>query len=144
MRGRRMTGPGGAILLYDGLCGICDAAVQGVLRADREGRVRFAALQGEFAAALMRRHPELETVDSLILVRSDGQGGEQTYIRSDAIVQLATLLGGPWRALGLLRVLPRVVRDAAYDLLARHRHRLFRRREECRVPTPTERDRFLD
>jgi predicted DCC family thiol-disulfide oxidoreductase YuxK len=136
--------PQGPVLLYDGLCGLCDGTVQAVLRADRHGTVRFAPLQGDFAARVLDRHPELQAVDSLVLVEPDGSGGERVRVRSDAALALARHVGGAWRLAGVLRVVPAPLRDAAYDLVARSRYRVFGRRDACRVPEPHERARFID
>jgi len=131
-------------LLYDGECGVCDATVQAVLRADPGGPLRFAALQGSFAERVISRHPRLRDVDSLVLVRTDPHGGEYIDIRSDAALALAEYLGGVWRLLRVGRLVPRRIRDGAYDLFARHRHRLLTRPDQCLVPSPGERVRFLD
>lgn len=136
--------PQGPVLLYDGLCGLCDGTVQAALRADRRGTVRFAPLQGDFAARVLDRHPELRAVDSLILVEPDGSGGERVRIRSDAALALARHVGGAWRLAGVLRAVPAPLRDAAYDLVARTRYRVFGRRDACRIPEPHERARFID
>ncbi|HVX40697.1 MAG TPA: DCC1-like thiol-disulfide oxidoreductase family protein [Gemmatimonadaceae bacterium] len=133
----------GPILLYDGLCGFCDGAVQFVLRRDRRGRIRFAALQGDFAAAVIARHPELAGVDSLVLVERAPGGGERVSVRSDGALRVARYLGGAWRATTLLRLVPRALRDWAYDTFARNRYRWFKRLEACRVPTAEERERFV-
>ena len=133
----------GPVLLYDGLCGFCDGAVQFVLRRDRRGRIRFAALQGEFARTVIARHPELAGIDSLILVERDATGAERVSVRSEGALRVARYLGGAWRATALLRAVPRVMRDWAYDTFARNRYRWFRRLEACRVPSPAERDRFV-
>lgn len=134
-----MPGPA-PILLYDGLCGFCDGAVQFILRHDRRGAVRFAPLQGPTAAAVIARHPELAGVDSLILVE-----GDQVRVRSDGALRVARLMGGAWPALAaVLRLVPRLVRDGVYDLIARNRFRLAGRRDACRLPAPGERGRFLE
>jgi predicted DCC family thiol-disulfide oxidoreductase YuxK len=134
----------GPVLLYDGLCGLCDRTVQVVLRADRRGVLRFAPLQGEFAARVFERHPEVRDVDSLILVEPDGAGGECVRVRSDAALALARYMGGAWPLARTLRIVPGPLRDAVYDLVARTRYRIFGRRDACRIPTPQERARFLD
>jgi predicted DCC family thiol-disulfide oxidoreductase YuxK len=133
----------GPVLLYDGLCGLCDSTVQVALRGDRRGVVRFAPLQGPFAAGVMRRHPELAAVDSLVMVE-EVDGRETVRVKSDAVFALAHHMGGPWRFWGVFRLVPRLVRDAVYDLVARSRYRIFGRRDACRIPTPEERARFLD
>lgn len=135
----------GPVLLYDGLCGFCDATVQFVLSRDPRGSLRFAPLQGAFAARVLSRHPELRTVDSLILVEYGTHDGiERVRVRSDGALAVARYLGGPWRLAGVLRIVPRPFRDAVYDGFARIRYRLFGRRDACALPSPGVRSRFLD
>lgn len=136
-----MTRP---VLLYDGLCGFCDGAVQWILGHDRRGTLQFAPLQGDFAQALVARHPELAEVDSLILVEVGGEGRERVRVKSDAALAVAAAMGGVWPILRVLWVIPRPLRDALYDLFARNRFRWFGRRDACRVPTAEERGRFLE
>src|SRR5438105_192097 len=110
------------VLLYDGLCAFCNGAVRHVLARDRTGRIRFAPLQGAFARDVLARHPELRGVDSLMLVERDASGEEHVWTRSEAALRIARRLGGAWRGAAVLRLIPRVVRDAAYDLFARFRY----------------------
>ncbi|MEK9502758.1 thiol-disulfide oxidoreductase DCC family protein [Gaopeijia maritima] len=131
-----MTGP---VLLYDGLCGFCDGAVQWILAHDRRGEIRFAALQGDSGQAVVAEHSELRGVDSLILLDESGR----VRVRSDAALAVATAMGGVWRLFAVFRVVPRPLRDALYDAFARNRYRWFGRREACRVPSAEERERFL-
>jgi predicted DCC family thiol-disulfide oxidoreductase YuxK len=134
-----------ALLLYDGTCGFCARSVQFVLRHEGPSRaLRFASLDGPTGRALHARHPELASVDSLIwFVPADSRRDECILIRSDAVLTVATYLGGVWRVLGALgRLIPRFVRDAAYDWVARRRYRLVPR--SCPVPKPEERKRFVD
>jgi predicted DCC family thiol-disulfide oxidoreductase YuxK len=132
------------VLLFDGLCGFCDHAVQFVLARDRHARLRFAPLQGEFARGVLARHPELAGVDSLVLVERDAATGEErTFVRTDGALRVAHHLGGAWRLTALLRVVPRGLRDLAYDAFARVRYRVFGRHDACRLPAPGQRARFL-
>jgi predicted DCC family thiol-disulfide oxidoreductase YuxK len=131
------------VLLYDGLCGFCNATVQFVLPRDRTARLRFAPLQGEFAREVFARHPELAGVDSLILVETDDAGHERVSVRSESVLRLAPYLGGLWPAAFVLRIVPRAVRDWAYDRFASVRYRLFGRYDSCPLPTPEQRGRFL-
>lgn len=134
------TGP---IVLYDGLCGFCDASVQWVLKADTSARYRFAALQGETAAAILARHPEVpEGLDSILLV-DVVDGRERLSWHSAAIFQLCAQLPGAWRAVSWFGVLPRFLTDLGYRIFARLRYYVWGRREACRIPTPAERARFL-
>ena len=134
---------GHPVLLYDGLCGFCDRTVQFILARDPAGVIKFAPLQGEFARQVLKEHPSLRDVDSLILVEAIDEPHTPT-VRSDAILAIADYLGWPWRAAGILRIVPAVVRDWAYDLFARHRYRLFGRYDACPLPSPAVRARFID
>lgn len=105
--------------------------------------MRFAPLQGSFAAGVLARHSELRAADSLILVEDDGSG-ERVAVRSDAALAILRYLGGAWKlALGL-RIVPRALRDWCYDRFARMRHRLFGRYDTCPVPSAEVRARFIE
>ena len=133
------------ILFYDGVCGLCDRAVQFVLRHDRHGRFRFAALQSAVAAEVLERHGrDPRDLDTMFLLVDAGTPRERLLSRSDGVCELLRRLGGGWAVLALARVLPRGMRDRAYDLVARHRYRWFGRFERCALPPPGARERFLD
>ncbi|MGD8728874.1 MAG: DCC1-like thiol-disulfide oxidoreductase family protein, partial [Gemmatimonadota bacterium] len=106
---------------------------------DDEGRFRFAPLHGDFATGIVARHPGLEGIDSLVLVKEGGS----VAVRSDAVLGSMRLLGGAWRLLLVFALIPRPIRDWAYDLFAGWRYRLFGRYESCPVPPPDVRNRFL-
>ena len=132
------------LLLYDGACGFCASSVQWVLRHDRRGTLRFAALQGETARPILARHPELASVDSIVWVEDAGGAGERVLVRSSAAVAVGWYLEGWWGMLATFAVgIPRVVRDWGYDFIARHRHQLTRNGPECLLPSPAEKKRFL-
>ena len=138
-----MTMARSPVLLYDGLCGFCDRTVQFILRVNPEGVLQFAPLQGEFASSLRQRHSSLKGMDSLIVVELGGKE-EQVYVRSSAVLRIAWYLGGLWRILGVLRVVPRPLRDWAYDLFARSRYQYFGRLDSCTIPSSEMSFRFLD
>ncbi len=134
----------GPVLLFDGVCGLCHGTVRVILSIDRRGSLRFAPLTGEVARGVLDRHPEIAEVDSLVLVEHVGdRAREHVRVKSDAVLALARGLGGAWRLLGLLAVLPRPLRDWAYDLVARHRYRLFGRFDAPRPPPAAAAQRFL-
>ena len=143
-----MTPPaasGGPVLLYDGTCGFCAESVQLVLRHDRRGTLRFAPLQGSVGSAVRQQHPELDGVDSMVWFEPAGAGAPARVLtRSDAGLRIARYLGGWWRLAAAARLVPRPLRNAAYDLIARHRHRLLAGGPSCLVPAPEVRPRFLD
>lgn len=132
------------VLLYDGVCGVCNAAVRTILRVDRRGTLRFAALDSEIARGVLARHPELRDVDSAVFVRHVGSPGETADAHSEALLRVADYLGGPWRAAALARIVPRALRDWAYTRFAAVRYRIGGRYDTCPVPTPDVRSRFLD
>ena len=133
----------GPVLVYDGTCGFCAESVQLVLRHDRRCTLRFAALQGEFGQHIRQQHPELDGVDSIIWVDPPVDGA-RVFVRSDAALRVARYLGGWWRLALVFLPLPRALRDAGYNLIARHRHRLAGSGPSCLVPGPEVRERFLD
>lgn len=129
------------VVLFDGVCNLCNGAVQFIVDRDPEGTFRFASLQSERAAALLReqgREPPAGDPESLVLIE-----GGRLYERSTAALRIARRLRGAWPLLYTFVVVPRFVRDAVYRLIARNRYRWFGKSAECRVPTPELRARFL-
>lgn len=131
------TGP--AILLYDGGCGFCTRSVLFVFRRDRAGRYHFGSLQSGLGQRLLREHGVPPDADTLVLIQEG-----RAYLRSTAALRVARGLRWPWSWLGALGLLvPRRLRDAAYDAFARRRHRLFGREDHCANPSPELRARML-
>ena len=131
------------VLLYDGICGFCNGAVQAILRLDRHGDLRFAALDSDFGKAVTARHPFLADVDSVVFVDDPGGPDEHVTVRSAAALRVAKYLGGPWRALLAAGAIPAPVRDRLYDGFARIRYRVFGTHDTCPIPAPEVRARFL-
>ena len=133
-------------MLYDGVCGLCNRVVSYVIPRDPAARIRFAPLQGRFAAEVLRRHgipaPEGDP-DSFVLVEAPGTPHERLSLRSTAALRTAAWLPRPWSWLRLLWVVPRPVRDWVYDRIAKSRYRLFGKLDACPVPTADSRARFL-
>ena len=128
------------VLLYDGTCGFCSGFVQFVLRRDRKATLKFAPLDGEFAARVRVAFPEIARVDSVVWVDA---GMRRVLVRSDAALRVARYLGGGWRLAAACAIVPRSIRDRIYDLVARHRHHIAARATECLVPGPDAVHRFL-
>jgi predicted DCC family thiol-disulfide oxidoreductase YuxK len=128
------------VVLFDGLCTVCDASVQAILKRDTEGVFRFASLQGEFGREVLKRNGlPADELQTLILLE-DGK----TLFRSTAVLRILRRLGGFWRLSYALRFIPVALRDSAYRLFARNRHKFFGRKETCRIPTAEVRSRFID
>jgi predicted DCC family thiol-disulfide oxidoreductase YuxK len=139
------TPDSGPVMLYDGVCGFCNKSVQTILKHDRRGVMRFAALQSEFGRAALARHPELKGVDSVVLLeRAPETDAERASTRSTAALRVASHLGGLWRLCLAAYVIPTPVRDFLYNQFARHRYRLFGKYDTCPLPSPEVRSRFLD
>ena len=127
------------ILLFDGVCNLCNASVQWVLNHDRKGQFRFAALQSELGQQYLQQHG----FDSAHFDTVIGAVGERLFLRSDAPLEIVRRIGGFWQLLYFFKILPRPIRDALYNFVARNRYRWFGRREECMLPRPEWKDRFL-
>ncbi len=135
----------GPILLYDGVCGLCDRSVQFLLRHDRRARFRFAALQGEFARRLLSRQGrDPAKMDSMVLALDVGLPTERLFDGSDGVLAVLEELGGGWRMLAAARVIPRSLRDRAYDFIVRHRYAWFGQYAHCILPPPSLRARFIE
>ncbi|HSC89948.1 MAG TPA: DCC1-like thiol-disulfide oxidoreductase family protein [Polyangiaceae bacterium] len=130
----------GPILLYDGSCGVCSRTVQWVLAHERAHTLRFAPLESAVGQELRARAGIADDVDSLLWMEQ-GAGQLQAATHSSAALRVVDYVGGPWRLLGALRIVPRFLRDAAYRAFARVRHRVAA--QHCLLPTPEERARFI-
>lgn len=129
------------VIVFDGVCVLCSRWVDFILRHDRAGRFRLAAMQGQHGRALLIAHGLSPDDPVSFLLVEQGQG----YGDTDAIAHVLGQLGGPWRAASaMLRAIPRRLRDPAYRWIARHRYRLFGRRAQCRLPEPEQAWRFID
>jgi predicted DCC family thiol-disulfide oxidoreductase YuxK len=134
---------GGPLVLFDGVCNLCNATVNFLIDRDRRGRLRFAALQSSAATNELRTLgvslPE-GPPESLLLVE-----GGRVYQHSTAALRIARHLTSPgWRLAPALLAVPRPLRDAVYRWVAKNRYRWFGRSDVCRVPTADLRSRFLE
>jgi len=134
------------IILYDGVCGLCNSLVQFLLKHDKQGRLRFASLQSDFAEKVLRRHGfDAKDLDTLHVVENYDQPNERVLQRSDAILRAGRELGGFWTASSsVARIVPRPLRDLVYRFVATNRYRVFGKYETCMLPDPNQRSRFLD
>jgi predicted DCC family thiol-disulfide oxidoreductase YuxK len=133
------------VLLYDGVCGLCQRSVRWMLAHDPEGSLLFAPQQWPLAQEVFVRHAlNPEQVNSVVLVSHFGTPAETLTLRSDAVLVCLTILGGRWALLARVgRLIPRALRDTAYRWIARNRRRIFPATKTCPIPTPAERARFL-
>jgi predicted DCC family thiol-disulfide oxidoreductase YuxK len=127
------------IILFDGVCNFCNGMVNFFIKADRRKTLRFAPLQSDTAKKLLSVHSmDADYFDSLVLIENG-----RAYNRSTAALKIYSHLPWYWQWTQLLWIFPRFIRDAAYNLIARYRYKIFGKRDECMVPTPELRSRFL-
>ncbi len=132
------------VVLFDGVCALCDSSVRFLLARDPAGKLAYAPLQGETARAALARHPGAdESLSTILYVRGMGTKSEQLYDRSDAAFEILRDLGGVWRFVAWLRFIPRPIRNTVYDFIARRRYRWFGKFDACRLPKPGTNERFL-
>ena len=145
MTERPSISEGQSLILYDGVCGLCNRVVRFLMRRDGKNRLRFAALQSKLAQQVLARHQEQAGgMDTVLLVRDYEKPSEQLLMRSEAAIEAARMLGGMWTLCAALYALPRLVRDAGYDLIARRRYRMFGKFEACPLPDLSVQHKFLD
>jgi predicted DCC family thiol-disulfide oxidoreductase YuxK len=127
------------VVLFDGVCNLCHRAVQFLLEYDRDARLRFASLQSEVGRTLLAKHGlDADALDTMVLVDAGG-----AHLRSDAALRIVRFLGPPWSWLRALAALPRPLRDAGYDFIARNRYRWFGKKDACPLPRAEWTARFL-
>ena len=128
-----------SILLFDGVCNLCNGAVRFVIKRDRAKRFRFAAIQSVAGQALLAKfYIPAESLETFVLVER-----ERYFTRSTAALRVARKLGRLWALLYTAIIIPKPIRDFVYDCIAKNRYRLFGKRDQCMVPTPELSDRFL-
>jgi predicted DCC family thiol-disulfide oxidoreductase YuxK len=134
------------ILLYDGVCNLCNRFVQFILRHDREAIFQFASLQSAWSAQILTRHHADPTdLDTVYVVLNHDRPDEHLLSRSAAVLFILKQLKGPYRpTASLLQLLPKFLCDAAYNTVAQHRYRIFGRNDTCSLPNDQDRPRFLD
>jgi predicted DCC family thiol-disulfide oxidoreductase YuxK len=141
----KRTGGGEHLILYDGVCGLCNRLNTFVLPRDAEGVFDFASLQSATGQSLLKRFGRNpEDLNTFYVVTSYRSESSVLLSKAEAGLFVMKALGVPWRWLGLFRVLPIRSLNAAYDLVARNRYRLFGRHETCLLPSAEYRSRFID
>lgn len=127
------------ILLFDGLCNLCNGSVNFILKRDKQGKFKFASLQSEIGNMLCKQHNiDTNVVDSIILIKND-----KIFIKSSAVLEILKDMTIGWRVFRIGIILPKFVRDYLYDLIANHRYWIFGKKDECPIPPKDVQDRFL-
>lgn len=128
------------IILFDGVCNLCNGSVQFVIKRDKKDVFRYAAIQSEVGEQLIaERHIDTSQVDSIILI----EPGVAYFTKSDAALEIAGELGGLWKLTSIFKWIPKSIRDVIYDFVARNRYKWFGKQESCMIPTPELKAKFL-
>lgn len=129
---------GESIVFFDGVCNLCNSWVQWVLKRDKNGIVKFSSLQSVFAKDFIK-DPNVLSCDSIVFYHDN-----KFYIKSHAVLKLLWKLGFPYSLALVFTLVPRFIRDAVYDWVAKNRYKWYGRRAECMIPDPAFKDRFLE
>lgn len=127
------------ILLFDGVCNFCNDTINTIIKLDKKGVFKFAPIQSEIGREYLEAHDYTPKDMSTVIMICDGN----IYTKSDAALQTFKHLGGWWRYLRIFTFIPRPIRNAIYDFIAKNRYKWFGKKEQCMVPTPDVRTRFL-
>ncbi len=127
------------IILFDGVCNLCNSTVQKVIENDDKNQFKFASLQSEFGQEFLKENDlSTEEFNSIILI-----DGEKFYSRSDAALRIGKELKGIYKFSGLLFIFPKFIRDSVYDFISRNRYRWFGKQESCWLPTAELQQKFI-
>ncbi|AZQ44402.1 thiol-disulfide oxidoreductase DCC family protein [Nonlabens ponticola] len=128
------------IVLFDGVCNLCNKAVTFIIERDKKNVFNFGALQNEKGKALLNKYDiDPEETDSIILIKND-----KAYIKSTAALHIAKNLSGGWPLLYTFIILPKFIRDSIYDWVARNRYGWFGKKDNCMIPNADLRSKFID
>ena len=129
-----------AIIFFDGVCNLCNGAINFIIDRDRKGTFKFAPLQSEFAKKRLRQSKiDPLKLDTIVLLEPRGN----VSVKSTAALRIARNLSGAWPLLYGFVIIPKFIRDAVYNLIANNRYKWFGRTDQCRVPTPELLNRFI-
>lgn len=127
------------IILFDGVCNLCNGAVTFIIRYDKRDNFRFAALQSAHGRALLKQHHiDPKETDSIILVR-----GNLAFAKAEAALHIAQKMSGLWPILYVFNILPNFLLNPVYDFIAKNRYAWFGKKNSCMIPTPELRSKFL-
>jgi predicted DCC family thiol-disulfide oxidoreductase YuxK len=140
-----MPSPNQTLVLYDGICGLCNRLVAFLIRHDRRDQFRFAPLQSEFAQTLLHRHGlSPNDFDTVFVLADFQQPSELALTRSQAALWAIIRLGGLWRIFVIAKLAPLRLREALYRFIARRRYQVFGKYETCPLPRPQDRHKFVE
>lgn len=127
------------IILFDGVCNLCNGAINFVIIRDTANVFKFAPLQEKSGSLLLEKHAiDPQRIDSIVLIENN-----TVYVKSAAALRIAKKLSGPWPLLYIFIIIPAFIRDGVYDFIAKNRYKWFGKKNQCIIPTPSTKERFL-
>lgn len=128
------------VVLFDGVCNLCSSSVQFILKRDRKNQFLFGSLQGEYGQSVLRKYQlPVNEFNSFMLIEDN-----KLYTKSTGALRMLKHLGGGWSLLYVFIIVPKFIRDAVYNWIARNRYKWFGKKNECWLPRPEWKARFLD
>lgn len=127
------------IILFDGVCNLCNKSVEFIIKRDPTGTFKFASLQGEFGQNLLKTHGLSADINSIVLIEN-----KSIYVKSTAALRVCTHLKGLWKMLSVFLVVPPFIRDRLYEWIANNRYKWFGKKDHCLLPLPEWKGRFLE
>jgi predicted DCC family thiol-disulfide oxidoreductase YuxK len=128
------------VVLFDGVCNLCNGSVLFIIKRDAQSKLKFASLQSDYGAAQMKQFSlPPSTLNSVLLIK-----GGRLFQKSNAALEIASMLDGMWPGLYGFKIVPAFIRDFIYDWIAKNRYRWFGKKEECMIPTPEMKARFVN
>lgn len=128
------------IVLFDGVCNLCNGSVLFIIKRDVQSKLKFASLQSEYGAEQMKRHNLPPSALNSVLLIKDGR----LFQKSNAALEIARMLDGAWPGMYTFKIVPIFIRDFVYDWIAKNRYRWFGKKDECMIPTPQMKARFVN
>jgi predicted DCC family thiol-disulfide oxidoreductase YuxK len=127
------------VILFDGVCNLCNHSVQFIIKRDKEGKFQFTSLQGEAGLRLREKYKLNDKIDSIVLIENN-----RYFTESTAALKIAKHLDGFWKCLYILWIVPRPIRNFIYRYIAKNRYKWFGKNDACMLPTKEIKERFLD
>ncbi len=128
------------LILFDGVCNLCNGAVQFIIKRDSKEKFRFASLQSAYGKSQLKKFKlDPDSLHTVVLIEQD-----HAFERSDAVLRIAKQLDGPWKFFAAFQILPKFIRDAGYQVIASSRYRIFGKNNNCMIPSPDLKYRFVE
>jgi predicted DCC family thiol-disulfide oxidoreductase YuxK len=128
------------LVLFDGVCNLCNGLVQFIIQRDPKAKFKFASLQSDAGRSLLKKfNIDADLLHSIVVFDDD-----EALQRSDAVIRIANYLGGGWKILKAFNILPKFFRDGCYNVVAANRYRIFGKKNSCMIPTPELKQRFIE